>query len=383
MLLGLSAAPAYAGISRVDNVSGPIVRVNVRRGDVTIQTWDRPSVEVDGDPSLLVTRRTVQPRGDDRSILIPPLTAGSPQAPVQLPPESFVVSSIPPGPRDVVVVHSTSAADVGAVTVHVPADSVFVFAHAGLGDLAVHDYKAGTLVGFVGRGRLTLDDVGGTVFAQTNRGPLVVRNSNFDRIRARSLLGNMTFERCNVRQIEATSVKGSIVYDDGSFQPGLARFESTSGNVAIGTTSAAQLGARTAGGGRVFTDFSNATRVDSHGDGTTASVGGGGPVVTATSETGNVFLYNGSLRTHAALAPAWHAAAQTLNRPARRAGLAQPLLERPTNRDVTIPRPRPLRQKFALPPPTPQTRARTPAPTSRENKPVTRHPLIRYFRRTR
>src|SRR5665213_2870012 len=56
-----------------------------------------------------------------------------------------------------------------------------------------------------------------------------------------SIAAHDVFERCRSKQIEATSVTGSIVYDGGAFDPGLARFESQSGNIALGVTSSAQL----------------------------------------------------------------------------------------------------------------------------------------------
>ncbi|MBC5799569.1 MAG: hypothetical protein GIX03_11185 [Candidatus Eremiobacteraeota bacterium] len=363
--LGAAAAtPVRADVATVDNVAAPIVRVNVGEGDVTIRTWDRPAVAVDGDPSLLVTRRVVRPRGEDRSVLIPGVEGQTARGLEQLPPEGFVVSSIPPGPRDLVVVRSTSPSDVGPVTVHIPADSVFVYAHAARGNLDVHDYKAGTLIGFVGRGRLTLDDVGGTVFAQTNHGALLANDSNFERIRARSLMANMAFERCSARQIEASSVGGSIVYDGGSFRPGLARFESSTGNVAIGTAGAAQLTARTAAGGRVFTNFTNGARVDAHDDAAAVAVGNGGPVVTATSGSGNVYLYDGSLRARSSLPPPWRAATRTLDRPQQRALQAQRTV-------LPVPQPTRFRARYRMTVPTP--RAVTPRPVT--PRPVNRRPL--------
>ncbi len=255
-------------------------------------------MQVDGDPSLSITRRIVRPRGDDRSILIPHAQAQTPHgARATRRPRASSSHRFRPARARWSSCVPTSPADVGTVTVHVPADSVFVFAHAAHGTLDVHDYKSGTLLAFVGHGRLTLDDVGGTVFAQTNRGPLVVRNSNFDRIRARSLIGNMAFERCNVRQIEATSVAGSIVYDGGSFAPGLGALRIDDAATSLSARPAPpSLGARTTGGGHVFTDFANGTRVDAQRRCCNRDVDGGGPVVTATSASGNVYLYGGSLR---------------------------------------------------------------------------------------
>ena len=317
----LTIAPARAEVQTFENASAPIVRVNVRAGDVTIRTWDRPSVQVDADPSLVVTRRTFGSAFVPASIPIPAAEQASADGPVSLAPESFVVGAISPGPHETIVVRDPLlvTGSLGAptpVTVMVPNDSAIVFARTGDGVLDVHDYRAGTLVAFVGNGRMQLDNVGGTVFAQTGRGALIVTNSSFDRLRARSLFGNMTFERCDVRQIEATSIDGSIVYDGGSFQAGLAHFESTRGDVAIGANGAVQLGGHTAGDGRVYTNFQRPASIAGHDGEASATIGGGGPVVTATSQTGNVYFYDGSLRTRQNLPAQWQSPVAALRAPA-------------------------------------------------------------------
>lgn len=185
------------------------------------------------------------------------------------------------------------------------------------GNLDVHDYRSGTFVGFSGGGRLSLSGAGGTAFVQTGRGQLSISDSSFDRLRARSLTGNMTFERCRVRQIEATSVNGSIVYDGGSFEPGIARFESMQGDIAVGTSGAAQLDAHAAGAGKALTSFEHSARLAGRGGTQTAVVAGGGPVVTVTAQNGSVFLYDGSLRNrNQPLSPPWSAPLGALRRPA-------------------------------------------------------------------
>jgi hypothetical protein len=314
-------APAPAEPQTFDSALAPIVRVNIRSGDVTIRTWDRESVVVEADPSLLVLRRTMRAASLVQSIPIPAVQQPSPEGPVELPPESFVVGDVPPGLRDTIVVRDPqlglgAAGPPTPVTITVPADSVFVFARTNSGTLDVHDYHGGTFLGFVGSGRMQLDNVGGTVFAQTGRAPMVVTNSSFDRLRARSLFGNMTFEHCSARQIEATSVDGSIVYDDGAFAPGLAHFESTRGDVAIGATGPVQLGGHAAGAGRVFTNFVRPAEIDGRGAEANAVFDGGGPVVTATSASGNVFFYDGTLRTRQQLSSQWQAPIGALQRPA-------------------------------------------------------------------
>jgi hypothetical protein len=290
----------------------------MREGDVTIRTWNRPQIAIDGDPSLSIEKRS-NSAPLAAPIPIPQMEGDTPNGSAALPPETFVAAPIPEGPHDVVIVKSAANTPRGPVTVTIPSDTAFVFARAGSGKLDVSDYRGGTLAAFTRNGRLSLTNVGGTVFAQTFRGPLVVRESSFDRIRARSLFGNVSFERCDARQIETTTVDGSIVYDGGSFAPGLARFESTNGNVAIGASGNVQYGAHAVGDGHVYTNFNARSRVDQRGTDTNAFVGEGGPLVTATTQGGNVYLYDGSLRSRTGLPPEWQPAYATLDRPGERA----------------------------------------------------------------
>jgi len=315
--LGTTAA-ARADEQTIDANPGAIVRVNLREGDVTIRTWNRPQIAIDGDPSLSIEKRTnAAPLA--APIPIPQMEQDTPTGSAALPPESFVAAPISEGAHDVVIVKSAATTPRAPLTVMVPSDAAFVYARAGSGKLDISDYRSGTLVAVTRNGRLSLTNVGGTVFAQTFRGPLVVRGSSFDRIRARSLFGNVSFEHCDARQIETTTVEGSIVYDGGSFAPGLARFESTNGNVAIGATGNVQYGAHAVGDGHVYTNFNARSRVDQRGTDTNAFVGDGGPLVTATTQGGNVYLYDGSLHSRTSLPPDWQPAYTTLERPGERA----------------------------------------------------------------
>ncbi|MBD5634220.1 MAG: hypothetical protein IAI49_07050, partial [Candidatus Eremiobacteraeota bacterium] len=252
-LVAATSAAARADVTVVDTTMAPIVRIDIAEGDVTVRTWDRQAVSIDGDPSLTIAKRKAPQYGEAVPIAIGETPHRGIDS-ISLPQESFVTAPIRPGSRDVVLIKSTPATPRGPVTVLVPSDAVFVSARAVNGRLDVADYRGGTLMAITRGGAMTLSNVGGTVFAQTLRGPIVARGSLFDRIRARSLFGNVTFERCTVRQIEVTTVTGSIVYDGGSFEPGLARFESSGGNVAIGASGNVQYGAHAAGDGRVYTN---------------------------------------------------------------------------------------------------------------------------------
>lgn len=305
-----SALPARAETTTFEGLTAPIVRINVRAGDVTIRTWDRHTVDVMGDAALSIVHRAMRQIPEQTQVLIPQARSG----PASLAPETFVVTSIAPGPHDAIIVKSTPETPPGPVVVTVPADAALVFVFARGGNLDVHDYQGGTFIGFTSRGRLALQHVGGTIFAQTGRGALVIEDATTERLRARTLHGNISFERCRSHQIEATSIDGSIVYDDGNFEPGLARFESTHGDVAIGTQSATELSAHVAGDGRVFAQFERGARVSGTRNDTNAVVSGGGPVVTATTQTGNVYLFDGTLRTREHLGAAWQQPLATLER---------------------------------------------------------------------
>jgi hypothetical protein len=332
--LSLLRWPAAADTTVLRGVNSPIVRVTLRQGDVTIRTWDREAVEVDGDSSLTIERHTSDLSGEPEPMMIPATRPVADDRALELPLESFVPGPIPAGLRDVVSVHDSADFDPadppGPVAVMVPSDAVFVFAVALHGNLEVHDYRAGTLVAMVGAGKMTLTSVGGIAFAQSVRGTMVVRDSDFDRVRARSLFGSIRFERCRVRQIEATTGSGSLMYEGGAFEPGLARFESESGNIAIGSDGPVQISAHAAADGHVFTEFNHGAPADVDG-----------PVVTATSRAGNVLLYDGLLRTHPHLQVQWRApVGNALQRPAS-------LPHRPAARPFG-PAPHPLGRPHAL-----------------------------------
>ena len=232
---------------------------------------------------------------------------------IVLPAESFVISTLRPGRRDVVIIKGEIGHPVGPITVTVPGNSPLVTAYVVRGSVLLQNYQNGTFIVHLNNGPVMLDGVSGDGFVQVLRGPIAADDSNFNRLRARSAVGTQIFERCNSRQIEVSIVSGSIVYDNGHFDPGLARFDVTNGNVAIGTTGASQLNARV-GTGRVYTQFERRAQVDGRDTEATVLVEGGGPVVTATSINGNVYLYDGSLRTKARVPAEWRAAQVALKR---------------------------------------------------------------------
>jgi hypothetical protein len=287
---------------------------------VTIKAWDRPNVQFDtDDESVQVTRRPVTFGSAQNPLTLSiPVTNIAVRDPATgatsrgtLPPEEFpYASDFRPGVHDLVRIET--AAD-SRITVMVPATTAILETRIrGSGILTVDDYHGGTL--FVGSqgGRTLLTNIMSAAFVQMMNGRLEVDDSSFDRLRARGNNATFVFEHNRARQIEVSTVSGSIVYDNGSFDPGLARFESTSGSIAIGVTSGAQIAARSTDG-HVYSMWERRTPIDQRSDGeASATVAGGGPVVNAVTGHGNVYLYDGALATRQTIPPEWRPIQQAL-----------------------------------------------------------------------
>ena len=143
-----------------------------------------------------------------------------------------------------------------------------------------------------------LSNVTSDAFVQVMNGRVEVRDSSFDRLRARGNTAGFLFDHTRARQIEVTTVSGPIVYDDGSFDAGARAFRIHQRH------DRHRRRRRGAGRRRVpATDacyglWDRPTPFEQRGDGeASATVAGGGPVVNAVTAHGNVYLYDGSLAT--------------------------------------------------------------------------------------
>jgi hypothetical protein len=286
------ATPARAD-EEFDVGPSPVININGGRGQVTIQTWDRPQVLVASEQSTDVRHlapNEVDPR-IPKQFQMPSHVINTDHGPVTLDAESFVLPELPGGQHDAIVARGN-----GRMTIMIPRGTAMVIAHLRAGRLTINDYH-GVFVAHVRGAEVALNRVGGTGYVESLRGRIVATDSSFERLRVRSATGDMLFRGCTSHQIQANSSYGSIVYDNGDFQPGLARFESEHGNVALGVRGNAQIGAHS-GAGHVESSFRDDTQV--RGDPSTkqATVGTGGPVVTATSKNGSVYLYSGSMNDH-------------------------------------------------------------------------------------
>jgi hypothetical protein len=307
-----------AGASLLDVGDQAVVNLIVRgRGnDVTVRAWDRPSVQVEYADEIAPTiDHHVAAFGQARApvLQVPPQLVperapdGTPTGATALPPEEFPYAAFRPGRHDVV---SIDAQPGSHLTITVPASTGILVARVGGGRTSVEGYHGANLVLIQNQGRAQLTGSATTAFVQMNYGTFYAADDTFVRVRVRGVAAHDVFERCRSREIETTSIAGSIVYDAGSFDPGLARFETATGQIALGVTSGAQLAGRT-GDGHVFTLFERRTPVDQRSDGeAVATVGGGGPLVSAITGRGNVYLYDGSLTTRRNATPEWRAVHQ-------------------------------------------------------------------------
>ncbi len=313
-----AALPARAEIGNDVTIAvqnAPVVRVQMRSGNLTIRTWNRPLVHItSSDP---VRARRVGPDMVDRALRggVIPIFAASVQAAgdrIVLPPEEFAVTSLSNGAHDGIIVFGGDSGATIALTV--PISTAFVWAAVGRGSLHLQNYRSGAFVALVHTGMLMLSDVSGDAYAQVARGPIAIRNSAFNRVRARTALGNILFENCNARQIEVSSVNGSIAYDNGTFVPGLARFESRNGNIALGIAGGdVQIGAHSSSG-QIYSDFLHGANVRGSATDAQATLGSGGPIVTASSERGSVYLYDGAFRSRPKLQRRWRPVGDVMRR---------------------------------------------------------------------
>ncbi|MDQ6941753.1 MAG: hypothetical protein M3169_04460 [Candidatus Eremiobacteraeota bacterium] len=294
-----------------------VVNVVVRGkgNEVTVHVWDRGTVQFDyADDAVPTIDRHSVPFGTPRFPLSRQIPAmlfttrggdGQP-APGVLSPEEFPYAAFRAGPHDTVV---ADAPEGSHLVITVPASTGLLALRIGAGQTTIEGYRGANLFVIQGAGHVQVTGATTTAFVQMNYGTFFAADGTFERIRVRGVAAHDVFERCRSKQIEASSVHGSIVYDGGTFDPGLARFETQNGNIALGVNGAASVTGRSQDG-HVYTQFDRrgASSVDQRSDGeATATVGGGGALVNAISGRGNVYLYEGTLQNRRAAGPHWKA----------------------------------------------------------------------------
>jgi hypothetical protein len=273
--------------------ANPVLNVQIDSGTLNVRTWNRPDVTVQTDGTMNVQHVPASAVDPNLSHQYTSWSqhVSTANGDVTLPEESFVLPKLQGSSHDAVVARGH-----GNTTIMVPRGTALVTAHVGTGQYNLSNYN-GAFIAHVDNGGITMNHVNGSGYAEAVNGPVHANNSTFDRLRVRTATGNMLFRGCTSHQIDASSQYGSIVYDNGSFQSGLARFESVHGNVALGVRGSAQIGAHS-GSGHIVSSFRDNAQVHNGSNVTQATVRGGGPVVTADSKNGSVYLYNGSVRAH-------------------------------------------------------------------------------------
>jgi hypothetical protein len=333
-------ATAGAAASSFDVGDQALVQIALPEADLSIKTWDRNTVKVEGaDADAVLATRGVSP--------IPPIIRIPAQAVVEgetradavaatLPPEDFPIGLSAAGPHDAIRIVPAAGAQTATpprLTVTIPASTRMLFVRVMHGSLAVNDYH-GTSIIYTGNTALTLAHVGGDAFMQATNGVVRMSDSSFNLLRARTNRAELIFERCHIRQIDATTLTGAIVYDNGTFEPGLAHFESDRGNIALGVNGNAQLVAHS-DEGRVFSMLPGGHPEGISGD-EHAQIGAGGLVVSASTGRGNVYLYEGALAGRRSEQSAWRPVHQALNGKRAAERRAQAAARQPQ----TVPRPR-------------------------------------------
>lgn len=354
--MGLLGFPgvASAASATIDVGEQPVIKIFAKNNSsITVRSWERPQLNYDSDDeALTIVHRAVafgtigNPLSAQipmRRIMVADSAGGVSEA--MLPPEDFPYSGVRAGMHDSVQIN---ASENSHTTVTVPANTAILVTNiGGKGSLAISDYRGANFFAFAGAGSIRLAGVTSTGFVQLINGTVYSTDSTFERLRARTNRGELIFERCRTRQIEATTVSGAIVYDDGGFDPGLARFESTSGNIALGIANNAQLSAQSKDG-RVFMQWERRPTAESQRseNDATAIVGAGGAFVNALTAHGNVFLYDGSIaQRRGFLPPEWRPVQSTIVR--RRMNIHGEIPESTLERRATARRARAIKARIS------------------------------------
>lgn len=318
-LAGMTAR-AHAANAVIPTTPAPFVWIQLDGGAVTIRTWDRAAIQIQSDPSVTFSHAPPRQLGGPQQIPLWSQTVKTPAGDLTLAPEAFILPPFAPGEHDAFIVRGE-----GDVTLTIPSQTALLFANVRLGSVAVDGFSGTALYVRVTAGEAHLTNVSTTAAVQVNNGPVFVANSDFPRLRLRTGRGNVFMSNCRASQIQVTSLVGSILFDNGTFDPGLAHFETDRGSIAIGVTSGAQIDAHS-GSGRILYDIGNDGSVNRTPNDAEAMLNGGGPVVTASSVNGAVVFYRGTLHQYPQL--------ERLIGPKLRGAQEQPPFEQPPRQEL-------------------------------------------------
>ncbi|HVA38148.1 MAG TPA: DUF4097 family beta strand repeat-containing protein [Candidatus Dormibacteraeota bacterium] len=303
VLVAVLTAPAAAWAAQVDAPVGPqaIVVVDVHQANVVVREGPGTAVRIVATGAR-VERRTYTPTAGDRRVHVLPVSVQTRDgARITLSGESFTMAPLRAAPHDDIRV---VGGDVGSVAIQVPQRTALVLVKMERGRLRVEGLRHATLLAKIRRGVIAVTDFAGAGYLQVAQGVIGIDGSMLRHVRLRTGIGAIVLRDCTIAQTQATSIRGDVIVDDAAFLPGMARFDSRSGAVALGVgESGAQVSGSTAAG-RIFTLLDGRSHPQIDRGVVSATVHGGGPAVTLRSERGNLFLYDGSL-LHRATTPPW------------------------------------------------------------------------------
>lgn len=309
-LPALALVPARA--ARIDIPAGdqPVIFLNVRQANVVVRSAAGDDVRVVA-PRAHVDRTTYvpDPGDNDVEILSSSIETRTGRR-ITLPLESFRYTPLRPGPHLEIRIRGAS---VGRVSIELPQRPSLLLIRMENGRARIDGVQGATIVAKVHRGGIALRRFTGSAYLQVDGGPIALAGSRLEHVRLRTGMGPIVLESCTLAQVQASSVLGDVVVDDAVFVPGVARFDSRDGAVALGIgQGGAQVSGTTARGG-IFTQLDERSHPQI-GDGSlSGAIHGGGPAVTLRSGRGSLFLYDAPL-DQASPAPRWRRIVALLRR---------------------------------------------------------------------
>jgi|SRR5579872_103856 len=307
----LAPVGARAVTANVAAGDQPVVVVSVRQGTIVVRAVPGDAVRVTAARGRIESS-TWAPSPDDNVLDILPTSVQTANGRrIDLPTETFTFTPLHQGKH--VNVHLLGDA-VGNVTVEVPRRPSVILVKAERGRVRVEGLRQDVIVVKLHHGAISVSHFSGAAYLQSGGGPIDVEDSDLHHARLRSATTPIVLRNCTVRQVQASSVLGDVIADNTTFSPGVARFDSSEGAVALGIGNGGAQVSGTTDGGRIFTSLDPRSHSQVDAGSVSSSIHGGGPVVTMRSERGNLFLYDGSLMERKPPAPAWRRLIMTLRR---------------------------------------------------------------------